>query len=251
MSEVPVEGDAPEPLDLTVFFPAWNESASIVAAVTAAATVLRSMEDDGIISGHEVLVVDDGSTDGMDAVLARIAAEMPELRVIRHPVNRGVGPAMRTGLGAARGKLVFYTDADLPVDLAALPSLLEVRAREGADVVAGYRRTRRHETPRRRMYGASYNLLVRLVLGLRVRDVNFAAKLLTADVLARLPLRSESIFIDAEMLARADRAGLKIVEVPLDYQLRVAGESSTSSFRQIRRLLRELCTLGPEIRRGA
>lgn len=239
---------APRSVELTVFFPAWNERDTIGTAVLSAHSVLEQMRDRGELRSYEILVVDDGSTDGTDVVLDSMRADVPQLVVHRHSVNRGVGPAMRTGFEAAAGALVFYTDADLPVDLGALPELLRFQRSSHADVVTGYRRSRRHETPRRRIYGAIYNMLVRLSLGLRVKDVNFAAKLLTAEALDRLDLRSESIFIDAELLARADRAGLRIVEFPFDYQLRRAGESSTSSPAQIWALLAEMRVLVPEIR---
>jgi glycosyltransferase involved in cell wall biosynthesis len=237
-------------VDLTVFLPAWNESGAIGEAVRATDGVLRAMSRDGAIDAYEIVVVNDGSTDGTRDVLEDLVAEVPELRPIHHRVNRGVGPAIRTAMAASRGDLVFYTDADLPIDMGELPRIVELQRRTGADVVAGYRATRTHESPRRRVYSVVYNALVRVALGLRVRDVNFAAKLLTAEAVEAIDLRSESIFIDAEILSRADRAGLRIVEMPLEYRLRRTGESTTSSMSQIRRLLAEMVRLVPEIRRS-
>lgn len=243
--------DAGAPVDLTVFFPAWNERETIGDAVDAAVEVLRGMQRDELISDFEVIVVNDGSTDGTGNALDELSRRVAELRALHHSDNRGVGPAMRTALEHARGHLVFYTDADLPIDMAALPAIVELQRSSGADVVAGYRATRTHESLRRRVYSVVYNALVRVTLGLRVRDVNFAAKLLTADAVDAVQLRSESIFIDAEILARADRAGLRIVETPLEYRLRQAGRSTTSSLGQIWLLLREMWRMVPEIRRSS
>lgn len=237
-------------VDLTVFFPAWNESGTIGEAVHSTAEVLGAMQRDGSIDRYEIVVVDDGSTDGTRAVLEDLVVTVPELRAIRHRVNRGVGPAIRTAMAGAKGDLVFYTDADLPIDMGELPNIVGLQRSTGADVIAGYRSTRRHESSRRRVYSVVYNVMVRASLGLKVRDVNFAAKLLTSEAVGAIDLRSESIFIDAEILSRADRAGLRIVEMPLDYRVRRTGESTTSSLSQIRRLLGEMFRLVPEIRRS-
>lgn len=91
---------------------------------------------------------------------------------------------------------------------------------------------------------------MRATLGLKVRDVNFAAELLTAEAVDVVRPRSEAIFIDGEILARADRAGLRIVDTPLEYRLRKAGTSTTSSPGQIWLLLREMWSMVPEIRRS-
>lgn len=244
----PGKGAEPE---LTVLVPAWNESELINTTIESAVACLDAIVAEEAVSSYELLVVDDGSSDGTSELLTEMQARIEPLRVIRHAVNSGVGAAMRTGLRNARGRLIFYTDADLPVDLGQLPAVLEFRKETGAELVAGYRTSRADDSVRRRVYGVVYNRLVRSVLGLRVRDVNFAAKLLTADANQKVRARSDSIFIDAELLARARAAELLVVEYPFDYHPRAAGKSSTATPRQIWRLFVEMRRLVPELRRGS
>jgi len=230
------------PVDLTLFMPALNEELSIRRTVVAAVEAADRLVADGTVATYEVLVVDDGSTDGMPRVLEELSAEFPQLRHERHPVNRGPGAAMRTGFTESRGELVLYTDADLPVDLAVVGEAVRILRRDDADIVAGYRRSRSGEGARRVVYSAVYNALVRVVLGLRVRDVNFALKLVRRRVIDTLDLTSDGIFLDAELLSRADRAGFRIVQMGADYLPRLAGTSTAASWPRI-------VELGAEARR--
>ena len=178
------------------------------------------------------------------------AAADARVRVVSHTANRGLGAAVRSGLGAATGDVVLYTDADLPFDLLEVGRALRLMRQRDVGVVALYRHDRAGEGARRWVYSYLYNSLVRAVLGLRVRDVNFAGKFLRRDVLDAVQLRSEGSFVDAELLARAHLAGATIVQFGVDYFPRSRGVSTLSSGRVIRDILREMRALRPELRAG-
>lgn len=235
---------------LTVLYPALNEEHGIERAVRAAWDCGDRLCSDGRLDRFHVVVVDDGSTDGTPEVLSRLCSMRPELAVVQHEVNRGLGAAIRSGLEAVDTDLVFYTDSDLPVELTAVDEALALMDSHGElDAVSLYRLDRGGEGPRRYVYSFVYNALVRVVLGTRVRDVNFAAKLIRTEALDGVRLLSDGSFIDAELMARLQRRGHRIGQLPAVYHPRSRGVSTLSSFRVIRTILREMVDLTPGIRR--
>jgi glycosyltransferase involved in cell wall biosynthesis len=242
-------GAEPGPESLSIVFPAWNEEDLIVRAITAGQDLCRHLRATGQIGDHEIVVVDDASTDGTGKLADELAYEDPALRVIHHDVNRALGGALRTGFTAARGDLVLYTDTDLPFDLLDVEKALRLLRLYQADIVSPYRLDRTAEGPRRFLYSLAYNHLVRLALGLRLRDVNFAFKLVRRRVLDHVDLTSEGSFIDVELLANAQRLGFGIIQFGVDYFPRSRGVSTLSSLTVIRKILAEMGQLAPEIRR--
>ena len=200
----------------------------------------------GVTREVEVVLVDDGSTDRTAERVEAWTREDARVRLLRHPRNRGLGAALRTGFTAARHEAVLYTDADLPFDLAETTRALSLLA--GADVVAGYRLNPQVDGPRRAAYRAAYRLLIRALFGLAVPDVNFALKLIRRSLLERLPLRSEGSFIDAELLIRARGAGATVATCGVEYRPRERGTSTLGSPRVIRGILAEMLRLYPELR---
>lgn len=235
---------------LSVVLPCFNESEGIAAAVaTAAEAAARAAAPAGDVTAWEIVVVDDGSVDDTAEVLAAVAAGNPSLRIVTHPTNRGLGATIRSGLAAATGDVVLYTDADLPCDLVEdLGKALRLMRVYDADVVAAYRHDRTSEGPRRAIYSVVYNVFVRTVFGLRVRDVNFAFKLMRRRVVDAACLTSEGSFIDVEMLVQAERAGFKIIQFGVDYFPRTRGISTLSSAGTVATIVREMATVGRGIR---
>jgi len=233
----------------TIFFPMWNEEDLIVRTVMAGRELCERLHVAGEIGDHEILIIDDASTDGTGKLADELADEDPAVRVIHHEANRKLGGALKTGFASARGDLVLYTDADLPFDMLDVEKAIRLLRIYQADIVSPYRLDRTAEGPRRTVYSFAYNHLVRWAFGLRLRDVNFAFKLIRRRVLDHVSLESEGSFIDVELLANAQRLGFGIIQFGVDYFPRTRGVSTLSSFAVIRKMLVEMSRLAPEIRR--
>lgn len=233
---------------LTIFFPAWNEEDTIERAVVAARDAGDDLVTDGEIGWYEVVVIDDASTDSTPAIADKLAAEDPCVRVVHHPQNRKLGGCLKTGFAEARGELVLYTDADLPFDMDEARKAVRLLRIYEADLVSAFRFDRTGEGPRRLVYSYVYNHLIQAALGLRLRDVNFAFKLVRQRVLDHVELQSEGSFIDVELLARAHRLGFHIVQFGVDYFPRTRGISTLSSNAVIVQMLKEMATLHRDLK---
>jgi len=231
------------PPSLSVVIPMYNEEAYVDRAVAAATGVLEEMGGE-----WEIVIVDDASTDDTARRAEALAAADARVRVIHNAVNRRLGGTLRAGYAAARKELIFYTDADLPVDLSQLPRAVCLLEYQQADLLAGYRFDRTSEGLHRAVYTIGYHVLIRLLFGLRIRDVNFAFKLFRRSLLQRFPLRSEGSFIDAELLLRARKAGAVMIQMGLDYFPRTRGHSKLSSLGVIAAILWEMAGQWRELR---
>jgi glycosyltransferase involved in cell wall biosynthesis len=231
------------PPSLSVVFPMYNEQDYIRRAVSAAQATLG-----GITQDHEIVIVDDASTDRTAAIADELAAADASIKVIHNATNRKLGGTLRAGFAAASKELVLYTDADLPFDFEELKRAVRLLEYQHADVLSAYRFDRTLEGPRRSIYTLFYTHLIRILFGLRVKDVNFSFKLFRRSLLERFPLKSEGSFIDAEFLIRAQRAGAHIVQIGVDYFPRTRGSSTLSSPAVILKILGEMLSLRRELR---
>lgn len=228
---------------ISLFFPAWNEEDYVERAVSRALKVLPRLTDD-----FEVLVVNDASTDRTQEICESLAARHPQVRVITHPVNLKLGGAMRTGLSSSTKDVVVYSDIDLPFDLDELERALHLMEYLEADMICAFRFDRTSEGPKRILYSFIYNLLIRNLFGIAIKDVNFSFKVIHRRVLEAVELRSQGSFIDAELVVKAIRKGFRVFQMGVDYFPRTRGESTLASPAIIGRMLRELASLYDETR---
>jgi len=225
----------PYPTFLSMCMPAYNEESNIEDTLDACCAVLPEF-----VERFEVVVVDDGSKDKTAEVIDRYAQHEPRVRLVRHPENKGYGAAVATGLQAAHGDLVAFTDSDGQFTMLDLPQLL-VRLQDHS-VVVGYRYNRA-DNWMRKFNARCWNWLVRTVLGLRVRDLDCAFKLFRRDVVDRLTLTATGACINAEILMQCVRSGEKICETPVTHWPRYHGAPTGAAFKVIFRALRELPSL--------
>ena len=233
---------------LSIFFPMWNEEAYIERALSAGRELCEELVASGEIGTYELLIVDDASTDSTPQLADKFAAEDPRVRVVHHPVNRKLGGSMKTGFANSTGDLILYTDADLPFDMLEVRKAVRLLRYYEADIVSAYRFDRTGEGYVRTVYSAFYNGLVRLLFGVKMRDINFAFKLCRGSLFREFELKSEGSFIDAELVIRAKNLGKNVIQFGVDYFPRTRGESTLASGSVIRRILREMFALRKELK---
>jgi Glycosyl transferase family 2 len=233
---------------LTIFYPMWNEEEYLHRALGAGREACNILLAQGEIGDYELLIVNDASTDATGRMADELAATDRRVRVVHHPVNRKLGGSLKTGFAESRGDLILYSDADLPFDMDELQKACRVMRHYEADIVSTYRFDRTGEGYVRVVYSFFYNTLVKVLFGVKMRDVNFAFKLVRKRVFDHVKLESEGSFIDAELVIRAQRYGYRVVQFGVDYFPRTRGVSTLSSPSVIVKLLREMFQLRRQLR---
>jgi glycosyltransferase involved in cell wall biosynthesis len=229
---------------VSLVIPMYNEELNIEHAVAASRVALEHFASD-----YEIIIVDDASTDSSARIVERLASEDPRVRVLRHERNRKLGATLRTGFAAATKELVFYMDADIPFDPDILGRAIRAMELTDADMIAAYRHDRTMEGFKRGVYTLAYNWMIGLLFGWPHRDINFSFKLMKRRVLEAIELKSEGSLIDAELVVKAKNHGFSIQQIGVDYFPRSRGTSHLGSFGVVLKILRELVTLFPEMRR--
>lgn len=221
---------------VSVFFPAYNDEASIAALVRDALEVLPQITDD-----YEVIVVNDGSADRTGEVLDELARANPCVRVVHHETNRGYGGALRTGFASASKELIFYTDGDGQYDVRELVRLRPFLI-EGVDIVNGYK-LKRADKWQRKALGAVYNRLAHILFQIPIRDVDCDFRLMRARALRKVKLSSTSGSICVELVYNLQRAGCNFTQAPVNHYPRAHGRSQFFRLSRVARTALDLLSL--------
>jgi glycosyltransferase involved in cell wall biosynthesis len=228
------------PVTLSVILPAFNEEANIRHTVEAARLVLPKLAHT-----WEIILVNDGSRDGTTPICDELAEQYAEVRAIHHVENRGYGAALKSGILAARYGYIFFTDSDGQFDLKELEHLIEWASHY--EIVTGYR-AKRQDPPHRLINAWGWRTLVRMVLGVKVRDIDCAFKIFQRSVFERVQIRSVGAMVNTEILAQANSFGMRIREVKVTHYPRRAGKPSGANLRVIAKAFRELLRLWGQLR---
>ena len=224
-SKLPNRGSSFTAHSLSVVLPAYNEEQVIASTVEQVTRELANLTRD-----FEVIVVNDGSTDRTGTILSTVQKLDRRIRVLTHEYNQGYGAALADGFAAATKDLTFFMDSDGQFDIRDLRCFLSLI--DAYDAVIGYR-TRRQDSWMRKLNAWGWKLVVRLALGVRVRDLDCAFKLLRTEFLHGHPLETRGAMINAELLYRLKVSGCTVREVGIRHLPRQSGRATGANLRVI------------------
>lgn len=222
---------------LSVFFPAYNDAGTIASLVISAVQVAGSLTPD-----FEVIVINDGSQDDTPRILDELARVYPDrVRVVHHAKNRGYGGALRSGFAAATKEFVFYTDGDAQYDPQEM-ALLWQQMTDDVDWVNGWKISR-SDPLHRIIIGRIYHHTVKLLFGLKVRDVDCDFRLMRRRIFDVVRLEKDSGVICLEMMKKFQDAGFRVAETPVHHFHRAYGTSQFFNFPRIVRTVVDVMKL--------
>ena len=209
--------------NISFVLPMFNEAQNIAESIARVTRLAREIADD-----YEIVVVDDASNDGSGGIVDALAFKDIHIKSIKLKKNTKFGGALKEGLKAASKDVVFYTDSDLPAKDEDMKKGIELMETSGSDVVSAYSLVIKDSRLKRVIMSKGYNFLVRLLFGLKMKDINAGLKIYRRHVLKGLDLRSKSPFIDVEIFAEAAKRNCKISQYGLVFDHRVKGKSTIS-----------------------
>jgi glycosyltransferase involved in cell wall biosynthesis len=225
---------------ISVFLLAHNEENNIERVVEGFKSELPKLTDD-----YEIIVVDDGSSDHTGQIAECMAAIDRHVRVVHHKLNQGYGAGVISGINAASKPYVLLSDGDGQFDPA--DCVLLAAAISNYDVVVG-RRVHRADPLMRRLNGKAWSILMRLLFGLHITDVDCGFKFFRREVLANLELEARGAMITTELMAKLAGRGAQITEIDVHHLPRLTGKQSGNSLRVIMRAFKELFALHRKLR---
>ena len=207
---------------LSVFLPAYNEEANLGKTIE---NVIGSLKMN--VTEWELIIVNDGSKDKTGEVADNWSNKDKRISVIHHHPNRGYGAALKSGLYACKYPWISFIDSDGQFDFSEINRFIDTEERTGADMVIGYYLSRKVSFSRKANTFA-WQVLVRLLFGLSVKDIDCGFKLISKKVIDTIePLQSErGAFISSEFLIKAKKAGFKIIEIGVNHYPRKKGEGT-------------------------
>jgi len=228
------------PGSLSLVLPAYNEEANIEVVADRALEILPQYVDE-----FEVIIVDDGSRDRTPHIIDGLAVRDSRVKPVHHSHNKGYGNALRSGFRASIGDYVMFMDADRQFDVADIGLLSPFVDR--FDIVAGFR-MERNDPLHRRIFAEIFNITIRILFGVHLRDIDCAFKIFRGDLLRSIDLTVPGALINTEIQAKARRQDASLEQVGVHHYPRLAGEASGGSVKVILRAMQETITLWWQMR---
>lgn len=207
-------------LEVSIVFPAYNEADKLERAVIETINYVKD-----ISRSFEIIIAEDGSTDGTDKLAEELSRKIENVRRLHSDVRLGRGRALNRAFSMARGKILIYMDVDLSTELEFLKPLIDSIRNEGFDLATGSRMLPQSVAERRlhrRILSKIYNFLVRALLKSPIRDHQCGFKAFRREAFFTLmpKVKANHWFWDTEVLVLASRIGFKIKEIPVVWRRR-------------------------------
>ncbi|MCW4044010.1 MAG: glycosyltransferase family 2 protein [Candidatus Bathyarchaeota archaeon] len=231
---------APPQKDISIVLPACNEASRIEKCLREVEQVLSAFSN-----SYEIIVAEDGSTDGTYHILKKLAENKPQINVLHSPVRLGKGKAIKNALRSAKGEIIVFMDADLSASLEFLPRIVQL-AKEKCGLAIGSRHvkgSRVHRPFTRALSSLTYNLCARILFldGIRDHQCGFKAMNRKAAQIVQKNVKANGFFLDTEMILQCKRRGVPVVEVAVDWtETKKKNESDVKLFRDAARMGRDL-----------
>ena len=217
--------------EISILLPAYNEALRIENCVKELERTVSALS-----SSYEIIVAEDGSTDGTDHILTKLSANNPNLSFLHSPARLGKGKAIKNALGLAKGSVIVFMDVDLATSLEFLPRLVQ-SVKEHGGLAIGSRHVEGSRVRRpvsRTLFSLTYNLCVRALFLDGIRDPQCGFKAMSREVaeFLRDNTKSDGLFLDTEMILLCKKSGFPVVEVGVEWsETRKPDESSIKLFR--------------------
>jgi glycosyltransferase involved in cell wall biosynthesis len=225
---------------LSIFFPAHNEVDNIAALTKKTVQVVSQY-----VQEFEIIIVNDGSTDGTREMADELVQQYPQVRAVHHEQNQGYGGAVKTGLKSCTKEWVFFTDGDAQFDVAEITDLIQHTGEY--DAVVGYRMDRQ-DPFHRKIFAFCWGTLIRILFGFGYRDLDCAFKLFKRKYFEGVELKATGAVISVEFFSILKRNTAKVKQIGVHHYPRTAGHHSVGSSRVVLRAFTYLFLLLNEIR---
>ncbi len=221
--------------ELSILLPAYNEAVQIKKCIREVEAAAQTFSD-----SYEIIVSEDGSTDGTERIVAEMAKANPNLVLLHSPQRLGKGRGIKNALAQSKGRYITFMDVDLATGLECLPELLRVVKQNGGMAIGSrhIKGAQVYRRPTRTMFSLTYNLFVRLLFLDGIHDHQCGFKTMTRPVAeAVLELsKTDGYFFDTEMIVRCKQLGFPVVEVPVRWMEKNKGGSKVNPMRDSKKI---------------
>lgn len=231
--------NAPRKIDLTVFFPVYNDERTIRRVAEKAVRVCKELA-----RSYEVIIIDDGSHDNSGKIADQLAREYSCVRAIHHEKNLGYGAAVKTGFKNSRYEWICFTDGDDEYDIEDLKKMIKLK--DFYDLIITFRYKKLYSS-KRIFISNIYNKVLRWMFQTQYRDISTGLRLIRKALLNEIHITSDSPFIGAEITVKTMLKGYRIGEVGIQTFPRQFGSGSATSFKNIASTILDMRRIYKEI----